>query len=95
MARSGYAAQSTYPPGVKNEEEIREATHFAQEHRYGLWSGCATDEEGDTNEPFVLQPEGVAPDEVPVCEETVIAEPVQSSTRAEQVITADPVEALP
>lgn len=50
MARSGYAAQSTFPPDVKYEAEIREAVAFARGHGYGLWSGCATDAEGDTNE---------------------------------------------
>ena len=42
MARSGYAAQSTFPPDVKYEEQIREAVAFAREHGYGLWSGCVT-----------------------------------------------------
>ena len=50
MARSGYAAQSTFPPDVKYEAQIREAAAFAREHGYGLWSACQTDAEGDTNE---------------------------------------------
>jgi micrococcal nuclease len=50
MVRSGYAAQSTFPPDVKYEERIQEAAHFAHEHGYGLWSACQTDAEGDTNE---------------------------------------------
>jgi micrococcal nuclease len=50
LVRAGYAAFSTFPPDVKYVEEIREAGQFAREHGYGLWSGCITDEEGDTNE---------------------------------------------
>jgi len=57
MARSGYAAESTFPPDVKYEEEIREAAGFAREHEYGLWSGCITDAEGDTNELTAAQPD--------------------------------------
>jgi endonuclease YncB( thermonuclease family) len=50
MARSGFAAESTFFLDVKYEEEIREAARFAREHGYGLWSDCITDEDGDTNE---------------------------------------------
>jgi micrococcal nuclease len=50
LVRAGYAAFSTFPPDVKYVEEIREAGQFAREHGYGLWSGCMTDDEGDTNE---------------------------------------------
>ena len=50
MVRSGYAAQSTFPPDVKYEERIQEAARFAREHGYGLWSACETDTRGDTNE---------------------------------------------
>jgi micrococcal nuclease len=50
MVRSGYAAQSTFPPDVTYEERIQEAARFAREHGYGLWSDCKTDAEGDTNE---------------------------------------------
>jgi micrococcal nuclease len=50
MVRSGYAAQSTFPPDVKYEERMQEAARFAREHGYGLWSACQTDDEGDTNE---------------------------------------------
>lgn len=50
MVRSGFAAQSTFPPDVKYEERIQEAARFAREHGYGLWSACQTDAEGDTNE---------------------------------------------
>lgn len=50
MARSGYAALSTFPPDLKYVEEIREATRFAREHGYGLWAACQTDASGDTNE---------------------------------------------
>lgn len=50
LVRAGYAAFSTFPPDVKYVEEMREAGRFAREHGYGLWSGCITDDEGDTNE---------------------------------------------
>ena len=50
MVRSGYAAQSTFPPDVKYEARIQEAARFARAHGYGLWSDCETDAEGDTNE---------------------------------------------
>src|SRR5215217_3352267 len=50
LVRAGYAAFSTYTPDVKYVEEIREAGQFAREHDYGLWSGCITDDKGDTNE---------------------------------------------
>jgi micrococcal nuclease len=48
MARAGFAAQSTYPPDVKYEAQIREAVAFARGHGYGLWSACRTDAGGDT-----------------------------------------------
>ena len=108
MARSGYAAESTFPPDVKYEEEIREAARFAREHGYGLWSGCVTDEEGDTNElsatqgdvagaeegvaPAVVEPAPVA--EEPVSEEPVFVEPVPSGPQPEQIIITDPPEAF-
>src|SRR5215207_7216073 len=50
MVRSGYAAQSTFPPDVKYEARIQEAARFARERGSGLWSACETDAEGDTNE---------------------------------------------
>jgi endonuclease YncB( thermonuclease family) len=50
MVRSGYAAQSTFPPDVKYEERIQQAARFARAHGYGLWSACETDAKGDTNE---------------------------------------------
>jgi micrococcal nuclease len=50
LVRAGYAAFSTFPPDVKYVEEMREAGQFAREYGYGLWSGCITDEAGDTNE---------------------------------------------
>src|SRR5215204_4366122 len=50
LVRAGYAAFSTFPPDVKYVDEIRGAGQFAREHRYGLWSSCITDNEGDTNE---------------------------------------------
>jgi micrococcal nuclease len=50
MVRSGYAAQSTFPPDVTYEARMQEAARFARKHGYGLWSNCQTDEAGDTNE---------------------------------------------
>lgn len=50
MVRSGHAALSTYPPDVEYVDQIREAQTFARGHDLGLWSGCRTDAEGDTNE---------------------------------------------
>ncbi len=50
MVRSGHAALSTYPPDVQYIDQIREAQTFAREHGLGLWSGCSTDVNGDTNE---------------------------------------------
>lgn len=50
MVRSGYAALYTYPPDVHYVDQIREAQTFAREHGLGLWSGCTTDANGDTNE---------------------------------------------
>ena len=50
LVRAGYAALSTFPPDVKYVDEMREAGQFARELGYGLWSGCITDDEGDTNE---------------------------------------------
>ena len=49
MARSGFAAASTVSPDVTYEVEIWGAASFAHEHGYGLWSGCVTDSEGNTN----------------------------------------------
>lgn len=49
MARAGFASQSTYPPDVKYEAQIREAVAFAREHGYGLWSACGPDLSGYTN----------------------------------------------
>lgn len=50
MVRAGYAALFTYPPDVKYVDQIREAQTFARGHGLGLWSGCTTDANGDTNE---------------------------------------------
>jgi micrococcal nuclease len=50
MVRSGHAALYTYPPDVEYVNQIREAQTFAREHGLGLWSGCTTDADGDTNE---------------------------------------------
>jgi micrococcal nuclease len=66
MVRSGHAALSTYPPDVKYVDQIREAQTFAREHGLGLWSGCTTDANGDTNElqavqGIVSQPQPQAP----------------------------------
>jgi micrococcal nuclease len=49
MVRSGHATLYTYPPDVEYVDQIREANSFAREHGLGLWSGCATDADGDTN----------------------------------------------
>lgn len=50
MVRSGYATLNTYPPDVHYVDQIREAQTFARAHGLGLWSGCTTDADGDTNE---------------------------------------------
>ncbi len=81
MVRSGYAAFSIYPPDLKYVEEMREASRFAREHGYGLWSGCETTPDGDTNEldhtqqtpvstalPPVAVPPGSIPDLTGACE---------------------------
>ena len=86
MVRSGYAAHLTVAPDVKYEEEIREAARFAREHEYGLWSWCVTEEEGDTNELMVSDPETASPESEPIDEE-----PVPSDTRSEPVIISDPL----
>ena len=88
MVRSGYAAESTFPPDVRYEEEIREAARFAREHGYGLWSGCITDDDGDTNELTGPQTTVNTPD--PQTEPA----PVAPEPMPEQVTTADPVSAL-
>jgi micrococcal nuclease len=88
LVRAGYAAFSTFPPDVKYVEEIREAGQFAREHGYGLWSGCITDDEGDTNELSENQgiDAGVEPQPVPV----------QTGPRPppEQVVMTDPAPAF-
>ena len=93
MARSGYAAESTFPPDVKYEEEIREAARFAREHGYGLWSGCITDDEGDTNDLTGTEGGGVVPGVPPAL---VDPAPVERAPEPgpEQVIISDPVEAF-
>lgn len=50
MVRSGYAAFATFPPDLKYVEQMQTAGRFAREYGYGLWSGCQTDEAGDTEE---------------------------------------------
>ena len=40
LARSGYAALSTFPPDVKYADEISAAQEFAQRHGRGLWGAC-------------------------------------------------------
>ena len=57
MVRSGYAALATFPPDVRYVDRIQEAQRFAREHGLGLWSGCTTDAEGDTNE--LSAPQGI------------------------------------
>jgi endonuclease YncB( thermonuclease family) len=41
LARSGYAALSTFPPDVKYVEQIQAAQEFAQRHQRGLWGACS------------------------------------------------------
>ncbi len=57
MVRSGYAALATFPPDVRYVDRIQEAQRFAREHELGLWSGCTTDAQGDTNE--LSAPQGI------------------------------------
>ncbi len=78
MVRSGYAAQSTFPPDVKYEERIQEAARFAHEHGYGLWSACETDAEGDTNELGGIETEPTPGEQLPrtpVPEQTEVTDP--------------------
>jgi micrococcal nuclease len=88
MVRAGYAAFSTFPPDVKYVEEMREAGQFAREQGYGLWSGCITDDEGDTNELSGNQgvEEGLEREPDPV--ETAPEPP------PEQVVISDPASAF-
>ena len=88
LVRAGYAAFSTFPPDVKYVEEMREAGRFAREHGYGLWSGCITDEEGDTNELSGNQGGGAGSE--------TEADPGQQAPEPppEQVIIADPAAAF-
>ncbi len=78
MVRSGYAAQSTFPPDVKYAERIQEAARFAREYGYGLWSACETDAEGDTNELGGAGTEPTPREQPPstrVPKQTAVAEP--------------------
>jgi micrococcal nuclease len=88
MVRAGYAAFSTFPPDVKYVEEMREAGQFAREYGYGLWSGCITDDEGDTNELSGIQ--GV--DAGPVTD----TDPgqIEPESRPEPVVITDPASAF-
>ena len=79
MVRSGYAALFTYPPDLRYVDEIREAQRFAREHGYGLWSGCATDAEGDTNELVETQPAPTVGSSVPSGPD-VVSDPVEAFT---------------
>jgi micrococcal nuclease len=74
MVRSGYAAQSTFPPDMKYEERIQEAARFAREHGYGLWSNCQTDEGGDTND-LGVDPGVPAPDQASPEPEVIVDPP--------------------
>jgi micrococcal nuclease len=108
MVRSGYAALYTYPPDVKYVEQIREAQTFARGHGYGLWSGCITDAQGDTNElsgtdtPPALSAQEQAN---ATCTTTVdetghivepqgCARPIIPEPVSGQVVVPDPVDAL-
>jgi micrococcal nuclease len=88
LVRAGYAAFSTFPPDVKYVEEIREAGQFAREYGYGLWSGCITDDEGDTNELSGNQGINAEVEPQPV--------PVQTGPEPppEQVVMTDPSPAF-
>jgi micrococcal nuclease len=88
MVRAGYAAFSTFPPDVKYVEEIREAGQFAREHGYGLWSGCITDDEGDTNELTGNQGNNAGPG--------AEANPIETAPERppEQVVITDPASAF-
>ena len=88
LVRAGYAAFSTFPPDVKYVEEIREAGQFARENGYGLWSGCITDDEGDTNELGVTRAIDAGPQTEP--------DPAQARSEPppEQVVVADPASAF-
>ena len=88
LVRAGYAAFSTFPPDVKYVEEIREAGQFARENGYGLWSGCITDDEGDTNE--LSGPQGI---DAGLETETGPAQ-TGSQPPPEQVVIADPASAF-
>jgi micrococcal nuclease len=88
MVRAGYAAFSTFPPDVKYVEEMREAGQFARDQGYGLWSGCITDDEGDTNE--LSGNQGVD------AGSEAGADPVETTSEPapEQVVIADPASAF-
>ena len=88
LVRAGYAAFSTFPPDVKHVEEMRQAGEFAREHGYGLWSGCITDDEGDTNE--LAGPQGATDTTDPQTEPA----PVGADPVPEQVIITDPPSAF-
>ena len=59
MVRSGYAALATFPPDVRYVDQIQAAQRFARGHGLGLWSGCTTDAQGDTNELSAPQSQGI------------------------------------
>ena len=88
LVRAGYAAFSTFPPDVKYVEEIREAGQFARENGYGLWSGCITDDEGDTNE--LSGPQGVDAGQ----ETEASPAETESQPPPEQVVITDPASAF-
>ena len=88
LVRAGYAAFSTYPPDVKYVEEMREAGQFAREYGYGLWSGCITDDGGDTNE--------LSGNQGNDAESGTEIDPGQTAPepRPEQVVISDPASAF-
>ncbi len=88
LVRAGYAAFSTFPPDVKYVDEIREAGQFAREHRYGLWSSCITDNEGDTNELSGNQAVEAGP------ETEIDPVPTRSASPPEPVVVTDPAAAF-
>ena len=75
MVRAGYAAQVTFPPDVRYEDEMREAARFAREHGYGLWSACETYAAGDTN-PLGAGQEAAPQVQRPEAE--IIADPIEA-----------------
>src|SRR5215207_10959292 len=88
LVRAGYVAFSTFPPDVKYVEEMREAGRFARVHGYGLWSGCITDDDGDTNELGEVQIIDAG------AETEVAPDPTGPESPPERVVITDPASAF-